>query len=467
MKKSILLSIFHFMVIMMMAQTQQGVAYRYNGKNPRTPLGNVTISYDDDKRSALSNENDGRFTLVLTGKEMGDRIGAVTVKKREMMVFNQHAVDEWSVRKEPLTLILCNTDEFERQKENLITIGKNQAKKKYELQKKELEKKLQEGKIELAEKEAALDNAYEELTRLQNNIGQYAELFARIDESEIDTLAQQAIELFKEGNVDDAIKLFEQGNYMEKLKQDNHQIQQLNEVMEVAQQAKETTEKLRQTHIQSIEAQIKAYQTQGEIEKAHVLYKALVDELNDMLYYMEYANFCHINEFYVEALSYYDKLQKTIEDSIAQNKYEYYSVQSIPLEMKAHIYLQTNNLDKLQETINTLIQQNRILVENPECLRHQSYPNEYQKKLAQNLVSMASHFYQSGDMGQTVKMLTEGVALSREIAIKDPSNINMEDYYDDLCYAGNILYDSKCYDEYEKMYLCAWDIENHSRGEKK
>ena len=192
---------------------QQGVTYRYNGKQQRTPLGNVTISYDADKRSTLSNENDGTFTLLLDGRKMGDRIGLVTVRKREMMVFNQQAVDEWSIRKEPLCLILCNADEFERQKENLINIGKREAKKKYDRQKVELEEKLSASQMKQQEYEAALDKAYDELERFQKNVGEYADLLARVDESEVDTLAQRALELFNQGEVDEAIRLFEEGHY--------------------------------------------------------------------------------------------------------------------------------------------------------------------------------------------------------------------------------------------------------------
>ena len=96
------------LTVPMLAQTvtQRGVAYQYNGKKQRTPLGNVTISYDANKRTTISGEQDGTFALTLVGRRMGDRIGLVTVRKREMMVFNQHAVDEWSVRREPLMLIL-------------------------------------------------------------------------------------------------------------------------------------------------------------------------------------------------------------------------------------------------------------------------------------------------------------------------------------------------------------------------
>ena len=38
---------------------QKGIAYRYNGKQKRTPLGNVTISYAGNSRSVISSEGNG------------------------------------------------------------------------------------------------------------------------------------------------------------------------------------------------------------------------------------------------------------------------------------------------------------------------------------------------------------------------------------------------------------------------
>lgn len=111
---------------------QHGVTYRYNGKNPRTPIGGVYIKPITASNGEVSDDNNGTFTLVLSNLKMGDRIGNVRVTKQGMMVFNQQAVDEWSIRKEPLCLILCNADEFQKQKENLIDIGRNEAKKKYD-----------------------------------------------------------------------------------------------------------------------------------------------------------------------------------------------------------------------------------------------------------------------------------------------------------------------------------------------
>ena len=297
------------LTVPMLAQTvtQKGVAYQYNGKKARTPLGNVSISYDADKRKVVSDGQNGSFTLMLEKRRMGDRIGLVTVKKREMMVFNQHAVDEWSVRKEPLMLILCNAEEFERQKENLINIGRREAKKKYDRQKAELERQVAEGKMQIAEKDAALDKAYDELERFQKNVGEYADLFARIDESEIDTLAQRALDLYNQGQIEEAIRLFEQGNYMEKLDRALKTSLQADELKAVAEQAKERATQDSLKALQSLKAQIEAYKLNNEWDKAGELLKGLADRLNTVDDCWNYAYFCSNQNNFRDTEEYYKR----------------------------------------------------------------------------------------------------------------------------------------------------------------
>ena len=333
MKRGLSVFIIMFLALSCLAQTQQGVAYRYNGKNPRTPLGNVTISYDADKRTTISGEN-GLFALSLTGKKMGDRIGTVTVKKREMMVFNQQAVDEWNVRKEPLVLVLCNADEFERQKENLINIGKREAKKKYDQQKADLEAKLKASQIKEAEYEAALDKAYEELERLQNNIGSYADLFARIDESEIDTLALRAVEAFNQGEVERAIQLFEQGNYIEKLKKAKTLIGESKALKAQIEQAEAKATEDSIAAISSIRAQAEAYKLNNDMEKVGPLLKVLADELNTYYDTYNYAMYCCERKMYDEAETYIKRAISIIEiDPEAQSPEDMYMESELIIEL--------------------------------------------------------------------------------------------------------------------------------------
>ena len=116
-----------------LAIDQLGIAYRYNGKKQRSAIGGVYVKVATSPNGVVSNEPNGQFVLKLKGIGMGDPMGLATVTKKGMMVFNKEEVDRWSVQKKPLVLIVCDANEFQKQKDRLITIGRNQAEKRYKL----------------------------------------------------------------------------------------------------------------------------------------------------------------------------------------------------------------------------------------------------------------------------------------------------------------------------------------------
>lgn len=117
---------------------QECIVYQYNGRKPRTPLGGVYVKVAISEDWAVSQERTGRLTLKLQNCRLGDAIGKVVVQKEGMMIFNKDEVDRWSVRKEPLVLILCDANEFQKRKEQLIAIGCDLADKKYKQKKEQL-----------------------------------------------------------------------------------------------------------------------------------------------------------------------------------------------------------------------------------------------------------------------------------------------------------------------------------------
>lgn len=95
MKKTCLILLDLIVAVVCMSQTQQkGVTYRYNGKNPHTPLGNVYLKAASATNAVLSDKTDGTFTFLFQNAKMGSPIRDVKVTKRGMMIFNQQAVDE-------------------------------------------------------------------------------------------------------------------------------------------------------------------------------------------------------------------------------------------------------------------------------------------------------------------------------------------------------------------------------------
>ena len=302
-----------FMVLLgtcnMLAQSvfvQKGITFRYNGKNPRTPLGGVYVKTATSPNGVVSNENNGVFFLKLQNIKMGDRLGRATVSKKGLMVFNQQAVDEWSARKEPLKLILCDANQFQKQKNNLISIGRNQAEKKYKKRLAELEKKNKAQQLTLDEYYAKLDSINRDRDNAEKHMDEYADMFARIDESEVDTLAQRAIELFNQGQLEEAIKLFEQGNYLEKLDDALKIKTQAEELRQKADSAEVLADKDIEEYKKSIQAQVSAYKMSNEWDKAAELLKGLADKLQTQDVIGDYARFSLTQNLFAEAETYYN-----------------------------------------------------------------------------------------------------------------------------------------------------------------
>ena len=319
MKRTIWLFIFLVTTVIAPAQyvIQKGIAFRYNGRKPRTPLGNVYIKTSNSSNGVLSDSINGLFTLYLKDKQMGSPIGRVNIAKKGMMIFNQQAVDEWSVRKEPLCLILCDADEFEKQKQNLITIGQQEAKKRYDKKIAEIELIYQKESAEWYQK---LSEADEEIQNIRKHIGEYADLFARIDESEIDTLAQQAIDLFNNGYIEEAIRKFEEGRYLEKLRTVRRAQKQGNAIISNIQKEVKKAQLDELEYISSLNAQIKAYRLHGDWQKVQELMKGLADELNSFKDNYSYATFCSDQKLYEESDRYFQRTYEILRQESCQDE---------------------------------------------------------------------------------------------------------------------------------------------------
>ena len=287
-----------------LAIDQLGFVYKYNGKKQRTPLGGVYIKVATSPNGVVSQEQNGQFVLKLKDIKMGDAMGNAIVQKTGMMVFNKEEVSRWSVQRKPLVLIVCDANEFQKHKDQLIAIGRNQAEKKYK-------QKIEQLKAQNAKQQLSLDQYYAKLDSIEKekenalaNMDEYADMFARIDESEVDTLAQRAIELFNQGKLVESIKLFERGNYLEKLDDALKVKAQGENMRQKGDSAVMLANKDIDEYTKSIQAQVAAYKMNNEWDKAGELLKAVADKLNNYEALMEFAVFSLEQNNYDEALKY-------------------------------------------------------------------------------------------------------------------------------------------------------------------
>ena len=131
---------------------------------------------------------------------------------------------------------------------------------------------------------------------------EYADAFVRIDESEVDTVAQRVIEMFNRGEIEEALQLFVQGNNVGKM---DDVLADADKLMEMAEKAKQDAEKAKIEFVDAIKNQI--YKLREEWDKAKSVFKELADTSGDVDTLTEYADFCIERGFLEEAKAYYQK----------------------------------------------------------------------------------------------------------------------------------------------------------------
>ena len=408
-----------FMVLLgtcnMLAQSvfvQKGITFRYNGKNPRTPLGGVYVKTATSPNGVVSDENNGVFSLKLQNIKMGDRLGRATVSKKGLMVFNQQAVDEWSARKEPLKLILCDANQFQKQKNNLISIGRNQAEKKYKKRLAELEKKNKAQQFTLDEYYAKLDSINRDRDNAEKHMDEYADMFARIDESEVDMLAQRAIELFNQGQLEEAIKLFEQGNYLEKLDDALKIKNQAEELRQKADSAEVLADKDIEEYKKSIQAQVSAYKMSNEWDKAAELLKGLADKLQTQDVIGDYAIFSQNQNQFAEAEKYYKLYINKLSNLFNTRPDTYKSHMAASYNNLANLYCDTQRFADSEQMYNSALEIYKCLAE--------SNPHAYAPALAMSYNNLGLLYCDTQRFSDSEQMYNSALEIYKCLAESNP-----------------------------------------------
>ena len=454
MKRLLFLVILLLTVLYGQSQTinQKGVTYRYNGKNKRTPIGGVYIKPITAANGVVSDEQNGTFTLALDNLKMGSRIGNVRVTKQGMMVFNQQAVDEWNVRKEPLCLILCDADEFQKQKKNLIAIGESQAKRKYDKQLLELKKQNDAKQLQIDDYYNKLDSLEKEYHNALKHMDEYADVFARIDESEIDTIVQRAIVMFNRGEIEESIHLLEQQNYMEKIKRANCTIEQANAMISTAEQAKSLAEQDKVKYIEGVKTQIAGYKLQNEWYKAKELLKGLADNLNTYEAIWEYAKFCQTQNDYKEAEVYYLKYKEQLDkDKDMEEDEKYIMLTSLQNNM-GNLYYSMKRDAECETMYKTASDNYKHLAK--------SNPSVFERYWAGALNNLAMIYHDTRRYSESEEMYKSALEIRKRLAKTNPS-VYDSDLAATLNNMGVLYFDTRRYSQSEEMYKSALEIREH------
>ena len=475
-----------------LAIDQLGIAYRYNGKKQRTPIGGVYVKVATSPNGVVSDKKNGQFVLKLDGLGMGDPLGMVTVSKRGMVVLNKDEVAKWSVQKKPLVLILCDANEFQKLKDRLVAIGRSQAKKKHKQELAKLEALNAKKQLTLEQYYAKRESIDKKMEHALAHMDEYADLFARIDESEIDAVSQKAFDMFKQGHIDEAIDLFKKNE--QKTKSPS-----IREKAEEMRQLAESAESLAQRDIDENMKQAKAYvealKYKGEWEEAGRVLKELADALGTYEAMMEYADFARRQNQYAEAETYYKLCKDKIAPLVKTNP-ELYEPQLAKVYINLGVvYYCTKRFNESEQMHKAALEiRKRLADANPQahepdlavCYKHlgllyfetQRYdeseqmhkaalqirkrladanPQTYESDLADNYNNLACLYRATQRYAESELLSKTAMAIYKRLADANPQACepDLARSYNNL---ANLYSDTQRYTESEKMYKDALEI---------
>ena len=432
-----------------LAIDQLGVAYRYNGKKQRSAIGGVYVKVATSPNGVVSNEPNGQFVLKLKGLGMGDPMGLATVTKKGMMVFNKEEVDRWSVQKKPLVLIVCDANEFQTQKDQLIAIGRAQSEKKYKQKLAKLEVQNAKNQLTLEQYYAKLDSIEKEKSNALAHMDEYADLFARIDESEIDTIAQKAVDLFKQGYIDEAITLFKKNDPIAKIKKSVRIRKQAEEMHQLADSADALAQQDIDENTKNAKAYIAALKLKNDWEETGRLLKELADALGTYEAICEYADFSHRQNQYAEAETYY-KLCKDKMAVLEKTNPEVYESRLADISINLGVInSNTQRFDESEKMFKDALEIFKRLAD--------SNPKAYEPDLARSYNNLAILYKDTQRFTESEKMHKTALEIYKQLA-----NTNPKAYEPDLATGYNNLAslysDTRRFTESEKMHKSALDI---------
>ena len=432
-----------------LAIDQLGIAYRYNGKKQRSAIGGVYVKVATSPNGVVSNEPNGQFVLKLKGLGMGDPMGLATVTKKGMMIFNKEEVDRWSVQKKPLVLIVCDANEFQKQKDRLVAIGRSQSEKRYKQKLVKLEAQNAKKQLSLDLYNAKLDSIEKEKNNALAHMDEFADLFARIDESEIDTIAQKAVDLFKQGYIDEAIDLFKKNDPIAKIKKSVRIREQAEEMRQLADSADALAQQDIDENMKNAKAYIAALKLKNDWEEAGRVLKELADALGTFEAMWDYAVFALQQNQFTEAETYYNLCKDKIAILVKTNPEVYEPLLAKVSNGLGIIYNDTQRFNESEQMHKTAVEiRKRLAAANPQA--HEPY-------LAQSYNNLGLLYSKILRFTESEKMYKTAVEIRKRLADANP-----QVYEPDLALSYNnlaSLYNlTKRFTESEKMFQSTLEI---------
>ena len=386
--------------------TQMGKVLEYHGKQPKTLLSFVRVNVGSVANPAMSDEN-GDYQLAFSKLKAGDKVPETKVTKPGFVLFNKPALEQWKISTTTgFNIVMCDEKKFNELVQFYYGISTKSQEEQYKKDLAKIESLRTQDEKKFYSQLNELTEKYE---REKKERQELAEIFARIDESELNQLDSTALSLINQGKIEEAIKIYEEAKLIEKFEQSKKKQRVGQELIDQG----ESEEKITSKSLENYMNTLKLEGGKENYEKLYELYerKAMADTTDFGLVFECASFFQNQNRFKTSEYMYYICLR------IARSLYI-----SNPDAYLPYVAMTLNNLANLHSNLNRYVESEKEYVEALEIYRKLSTqnPDAYLPDVATTLNNLASLHYNLNRYVESEKENDEALEIYRNLYTLEP-----------------------------------------------
>jgi len=264
--KSLLILIIIIASLSLNAQIQKGIVREMNSN--KKPLSNVYIKFTD--AIPTTTDDSGAFRLVFSGKKVGDLIFCEEIKKQGYEIVNKRELETLKIsqtRALGFDIILAKIGVIAAAKREYYDVSDKALRASYNRVKNALREQVTQSQISQMDYIEQMKQLQERYDRQRASLDELAEKFARVNFDDVSDLYREALQLFKDGQIEEAIKKLEDADLIARTNRRLAERERLRKAgLLIAEQKAENDSGLR-TDINYVLFQIDLYDAQPKTEK--------------------------------------------------------------------------------------------------------------------------------------------------------------------------------------------------------